>query len=98
MGEWIDTSPGVRSASSVRSALNERLNERGFIPLYDSVQGSGNNTRIQVCGFAEFVITDYDMTGRDKYIEGQFQNDTVSGPPATDESADFGLRMIQLTQ
>lgn len=98
IGDWIDGTPGVKSSSMVRSALNSLIGKSATIPIYDSVQGTGNNTKYRLCGFARFIMTNYNFKGKDKYIEGRLVSHISRGIPTTDSDLDFGLRTIVLTE
>ena len=98
VGEWIDTAPGVKSSAGVRSALDEHIGDALFIPLFGAARGNGNNAEYQICGFARFILTEYNFQGQDKYIEGRFLLSTANGVPSSHPGFTLGLRTVRLTQ
>ncbi len=97
IGEQIPAGPGVQNSSGVRNALRNWLNRPVTIPLYSQVTGNGANARYEICGFAEFVITDFNFQGRNKWVQGRFQRALQPGKGSTDPSVpDYGLQAVFL--
>lgn len=91
VGEWVDAGPAVAAAQQVTHALDQWLNQPALIVLYD--EGDQQNG-YQLCGFAEFTLTDYDLAALPPWLQGQFSPATVRG--LTDPAApDYGLRDIR---
>ena len=87
---------GVKA--TLTTALEERFNnDPSFIvPLYDATVAQ-DNSQIQIVGFAEFVLTDWQLTTGDKYFSGYFTTGSMvtgdnDGPPALD----YGIYSIHL--
>lgn len=94
----------VANGEGVKAALKEALAQRieidksVILPLYDTTEGGGSPGKYHTVGFAEFVITGFDLTGNPKTISGYFTTGTVtSGAGGEEPSYDFGIRAIWLT-
>ncbi len=87
---------GVKAALMV--ALEERFNNDSsfIVPVYDDAVAQGNS-EIQVVGFAEFVLTGWELTGSPKSFSGYFTNGTmVSGETSGEPPVDNGIYTIHL--
>lgn len=95
---FIANGEGVRS--SLRDALNARRQRdpKVVLPLYNYTVDQGNTGKYHVVGFAEFVITDYELTGQPKNISGYFTNGTVTVGSADglNPDNDFGIMVVWL--
>lgn len=58
--------PGI--SNGTKDAFEAIIGKARIIPLYDTVTGTGNNTRYNIVGFASVVITAVDMTGNPKRV------------------------------
>ncbi len=94
----VTNGEGVRVA--LKNALAARMADdpKVILPLYDYTQDQGNTGRYHVAGFAEFMITGFDLNGQPKSISGYFTDGTVTagsanGTPPDDE---FGVQVIWL--
>jgi Flp pilus assembly protein TadG len=85
VGNWVPSGPGAKASSQVQNALNNWIGQHVTIPLYDQVTGTGNNTMYCITAFAEFILTDYNFNGNDKYVSGYFiqwvESGRGGGPP-----------------
>lgn len=91
---------GEGMKASLKYALEERMaiDPTVVIPVYDYTERGGSPGTYHVVGFAEFVITGFDLNGSPKSMTGYFTTGTVvagagGGPPP---GADFGIRAIWL--
>lgn len=80
VGDMIPGAPGVSISSGVRNELDARIQgtphsheSSVIVPVYDQIEGKGNNLKYRVVGFAKFRLTGYKSQGSDKYIEGIFE-------------------------
>lgn len=90
---------GIKAA--LKDALEERMetNPKMIVPLYDSTEASGGAKDYHVAGFAEFVITDFNLTGNPKTISGYFTTgDVVTGFSGGQQGEDHGIDDVRLTQ
>jgi Flp pilus assembly protein TadG len=85
------------SNNDVEAALDKLIANKTIItlPVYDGYSGGGSNTKVDVSGFAGFVITGYTSNGpaADRNIQGYFTK-TVCGHECTtsnDGSGSGGL-------
>jgi hypothetical protein len=70
---WFPIDPGKTNSSSVRGCLDKWIANGAtiLVPIYDLVEGSGNNARYHVTGVAAFVITSREQPAVDN-IQGFF--------------------------
>ena len=61
IGDWVQGSPGVSNASSVRNALDTLKTIDITVPVWDQASGNGNNSLYRVANFAVVRITDYQL-------------------------------------
>ena len=97
IGDWIPSGPGVQFSSGVSNALDGWIGKHVTIPLYDEVTGNGSHVRYRICGFGEFVLTDYDKHGNDKYVEGHFIRWVQPGT-GNPSAPNYGISTLRLTQ
>jgi hypothetical protein len=64
---WIDGSPGFRA--SLKDEIGDIVGEPIIVVVYDQVFGTGSNGDFRCIGFLSIIITDYRLTGNNKYIE-----------------------------
>lgn len=98
VGDWVPGLTGTKSSSSVREALDGWIGKAVTIPLYSTVTGNGSNTKYQICAFAQFILTGYNFSGKDKWVQGTFVRSLVYGGESMGNAPDFGLRSIQFVQ
>jgi Flp pilus assembly protein TadG len=98
IGDWMYAGPGVQNSSNVIQALEGWRNRQVTIPLYGAITGTGSGTRYQVCTFAEFILTDFNFSGNDKWVRGTFVRHVERGGSAAGNPPDFGLRSLRLVQ
>ncbi|MEW6189908.1 MAG: Tad domain-containing protein [Actinomycetota bacterium] len=94
----------VANGEGVRAALKDALSWRKehdpsvVLPLYDYTKGGGSPGKYHIVGFAEFVITNFDLKGNPKTINGYFTNGTVTTGAGGEEKPpyDFGIFAVWL--
>lgn len=90
--QWVDGNPGAQNSIMVRNCVDKWITSGTpvLVPLYDEVQGQGNNTDYRVTGLASFVLTWRDQPAIFE-IRGVFQGyyglpsvpaGYIGGPPA----------------
>jgi Flp pilus assembly protein TadG len=106
LGDY-DSDPGAKfNSSSVKTALNARLNTTLLFPVYDTLTGQGANASYDVIGWVAFHLTGYgadsscqgDPKGNSAVLCGYFQSaiwqglqsNTPQPPP------NFGLYSVSL--
>lgn len=77
VGQWYESQPG-NSIHSYHSALNQLKTSQTVItiPLYNQTTGNGSTAKYQVSRIAAFVITDFQTTGKNRWIKGYFKKIT----------------------
>jgi Flp pilus assembly protein TadG len=101
IGTWVPGGPGVDSSIGVRDALEAWLNDHAgedlhvTIPFYEEVRDTGSNTEYRIIGFGEFALTEYRLTGANKYVKGQFKKWAKIGLGG---GPDRGLISVTLTK
>lgn len=96
-----DTANGNGMKAALKSALEERLEEnpKMIVPLYDGTQAGGGEKTYNVVGFAEFVMTGFQLTGQPKTISGYFTTgDLADGYSDGSADHDYGIVTVNLNQ
>jgi len=112
LDSWIrsgypeDVSVGfVANGEGVRASLNEALSARQqsdprvVLPLYNFTEEGGSPGKYHVVGFAEFMITGFDLHGQPKAVSGYFTTGTVTAGSSDGilPTDDFGVTVVWLT-
>ena len=88
---------GVKfNSSSVKDAMDGRLNSILLFPVYDSTSGNGSNLTYHVIGFAGFYLTDYKFKGNGGTISGYFVKVDWNGQGAPGSTNYFGATNVRL--
>ncbi len=66
IGDWVQGSPGVSNASSMRNALDTLKTIDITVPVWDQATGNGNNSLYRVVNFAVVRITDYALPNQNR--------------------------------
>jgi hypothetical protein len=66
IGDWVKGLPGVKNSQQVRQALDSLKAQLITVPVWDQVQGQGNNTQYRVSGYAQVQLTGYDLSGQNR--------------------------------
>jgi len=93
----------IANGTGVKASLKDALSWRkGFdssviVPVYSYTEGGGSPGKYHVIGFAEFVITSFDFSGKPKTITGYFTDGTVvDGVPGPAPDGYFGIDTVWL--
>lgn len=65
-GDWVAGLPGAKNSKQVRQALDALKSQVITVPVWDQVQGQGNNAQYRVSGFAQAQLTGYDLGGQNR--------------------------------
>ncbi|MBX3014642.1 MAG: choice-of-anchor A family protein [Caldilineaceae bacterium] len=91
IGDVVAAGPAIDNVRQVADALDAWLNRPMTMVLYDD---GDPQSGYQICGFAQFTMTEYDLAAMPKWIKGQFDLSVARG--VTDPTADdYGLRGIR---
>lgn len=97
-----NTANGEGMKAALKEALEVRMaeNPKLILPLYDYTEATGGSKTYHIVGFAEFVITGFDLTGSPKTITGYFTTgDVVDGVSGGEQTPrDYGIVVVRLTQ
>jgi hypothetical protein len=66
VGDWMQGKPGVSNSGQIRQALDVLKTVDIVVPVWDAVQGSGNNVLYHVEAFALVRLTDYQLPGQNR--------------------------------
>lgn len=91
VGDTVPAGPAVANVKLVTDALEQWLDKPMTIAMYDD--GDQENG-YQICGFAQFTMTDYDFAALPEWLQGQFTVDVANGETDPD-APDFGLRGVR---
>jgi Flp pilus assembly protein TadG len=91
VGDTVPAGPNVENVKQVTDALEQWLNKPALIAMYDD--GDQENG-YQICGFAQFTMTDYDFASLPQWLQGQFTLGVTRGETDPD-APDYGLRGIR---
>jgi Flp pilus assembly protein TadG len=91
VGDTVPAGPEVEHVQQVANALDQWLDKPVTVAFYD--EGNQDNG-YQICGFAQFTMSEYDFTSLPEWLQGEFNLGTVRG--VTDPDApDYGLRGLR---
>lgn len=96
-----DLANGTGVKASLKSALDARVLKDALVvlPLFDYTEGGGHQGTYHVTGFAEFVITGFNLNGNPKTVTGYFTTGTVTpGVGGEDPPAYFGVNAVWLAE
>ena len=86
---WFPVDPGKSNASAVRDCLDGWISSGAtvLVPIYDLVEGNGNNAKYHITGVAAFILTSRQQPAIDN-IQGTF----VKYYPYTDIPGGLGTQ------
>jgi hypothetical protein len=93
VGKWVYGRTGVGNSTAVREALDQLLGATIILPVWDVVEGGGNDTTYHVVHFVEVRLLDYHLPQQNR-LTVQFLGYATCGageviqvtPPATNSS------------
>lgn len=94
IGDPMYATPGNKQSNLVKTALDKWINKTVTLPLYDTKTGTGSNVVYTVCGFAQFVLSDYNKST----VTGKFVRGVISDGGIGSSAPDFGARDVRITQ
>lgn len=95
-----DVVNGTGMKASLKDALDVRFSSKPemVLPVYDYTENGGSQGTYHVIGFAEFIMTESDLTGNPKTVTGYFTDGTVMPGAGGEGATDFGIRAIWLSE
>jgi hypothetical protein len=84
----------------VLSNLNDLISSGDpvIVLVFDDATGHGSNYSYHVAGYAEFVLTDYSLTGSSKAIYGRFNRWVTLSDGVDVDEASNGQPTLRLTE
>jgi uncharacterized membrane protein len=96
VGKWVYGRTGVGNSTAVREALDQLLGATIIVPVWDVVEGGGNDTTYRVVNFVEVRLIDYHLPQQNR-LTVQFlshaacgSEDAVHLSPSSTESGGSG--------
>jgi Flp pilus assembly protein TadG len=93
--------PGAKfSSSNVQGALDDRIGTVLLFPVFDTLNGTGQNAEYNIIGWVGFHLDGYDVHGNVATLTGYFTQFIAKGIQASSGTTqpDFGVRVIQLVK
>lgn len=95
---FVANGEGVRASLSEALSARQQRDPKVVLPLYNYTEEGGSPGKYHVVGFAEFMITGFNLHGQPKTVSGYFTTGTVTvgsadGIPPAD---DFGVTVVWL--
>jgi hypothetical protein len=93
--------PGAKfSSSNVQGALDGRIGTVLLFPVFDTLNGTGQNAEYNIIGWVGFHLDGYDVHGNVATLTGYFTQFIAKGIQASSGTTqpDFGVRVIQLVK
>jgi Flp pilus assembly protein TadG len=93
--------PGAKfNSSNIQSALDARLGSVLLFPVFDTLNGNGQNAEYNIIGWVGFHLDGYDAHGNVATLTGYFTQFIAKGIQASSGTTqpDFGVRVIQLVK
>jgi Flp pilus assembly protein TadG len=92
--------PGAKfsSGGNIQAALDDRMNTVLLFPVFDTLNGGGQNAQYNIIGWVGFYLDGYDVQGNTATLTGHFTQYIAKGIQASSGTTepDFGVRVIQL--
>ncbi|HLO29546.1 MAG TPA: PKD domain-containing protein [Anaerolineales bacterium] len=66
IGDWVQGRPGVANAITVRNALDKLKTMDIIVPVWDEVEGNGDNMQYRISNFARVRLTEYELPGKNQ--------------------------------
>jgi Flp pilus assembly protein TadG len=92
--------PGAKfsSGGNIQAALDDRMNTILLFPVFDTLNGTGQNAQYNIIGWVGFYLDGYDVHGNVATLTGHFTHYIAKGIQASSGTTqpDFGVRVIQL--
>jgi Flp pilus assembly protein TadG len=92
--------PGAKfsSGGNIQAALDDRMNTVLLFPVFDTLNGGGQNAQYNIIGWVGFYLDGYDVHGNTATLTGHFTQYIAKGIQASSGTTepDFGVRVIQL--
>ena len=88
------------SSSNVQGALDDRIGTILLFPVFDTLNGTGQNAEYNIIGWVGFHLDGYDVHGNVATLTGYFTQFIAKGIQASSGTTqpDFGVRVIQLVK
>lgn len=99
---WVWGNPGIGNAKGIKDELDKWIARGGqgkpmIVIIYDQAEGSGNNTKYRIKGFAAFTLVDYNLPpGHGARVTGKFIKFVTPGDLCTGSCFDSGLNGVHL--
>ncbi|MGZ4409744.1 MAG: pilus assembly protein TadG-related protein [Gaiellaceae bacterium] len=101
LGQY-QSDPGAKfsSGGNILDALGDRIGTVMLFPVFDTLNGTGQNAQYNIIGWVGFHLDSYDVHGNTATLTGYFTHYIAKGIQATSGTTqpDFGVRVIQLIQ
>ena len=103
LGQYQTSTGNPFSSTHVKDSLEERIGtERDVLlfPVYETLQGTGDNAEYKIIGWVAFKVTGVDFTGNQEKIFGEFVEVIWEGIQVTagGSGAGIGVRAIALVE
>lgn len=66
VGDWVNGRPGTANSKQLRQALDNLMPLIITVPVWNQVQGQGNNIEYQISSYAQVQISSYHLPGQDR--------------------------------
>jgi hypothetical protein len=108
---WVETDPGNSAPSPCTNAdFRKWVGKTVLLPIFDLAQGTGNNARYQIFGYAAFTLSGYHLGGsfsynapcggNDRCVRGSFDRfvDLSEDFDYSPSSPQMGASVVALTE
>ncbi|MFL5806734.1 MAG: pilus assembly protein TadG-related protein [Roseiflexaceae bacterium] len=99
-GDWVYPNTGVSNASGITAQLDEHIANKDvlILPIWNDVQGGGNNATYHVSRLAAFLLISYKLTGQGyfkvAYLGDAPECSSLTTPPKRDTNIGIGGQVL----
>lgn len=101
LGQYQTSTGNPFSSSHVKDSLEDKIAEGEVLlfPVYQTLQGTGDNAEYKIIGWVGYAITGIDFTGNNEKIFGHFTEVIWEGIQVESGGGDeFGVRAVALVE
>lgn len=97
IGDRVKVGPKVYNVQQIAEKLDNVIDKPLTMVVYDDTDGNPEDG-YAICGFASFMMTDYQLEQWPQLIRGEFTPRVVRALASSDDALDFGTRDVAIVR